>query len=216
MTAILGRAGLEQFICDFAAGIEAVDRAGAAHGTYQPGIGPFPEKVTIKMVMDHLAARAPDVYAQRSHEVRYPAHRGRCDLCLGVHPDWEWSVEAKMLRLMGDNGKLNDNMLTKILSPYPAHHSALTDCRKLLGSGLSGRFAILIYGFDYAGWPLDPAIDAFELLAGQLVSLGRRFEARFSRLIHPFHQAGRVFGWELMPPRACASASRTRPASRTR
>jgi hypothetical protein len=37
-----------------------------------------------------------------------------------------------MLRLMGDNGKPNDNMLMHILSPYPSHRSALTDCQKLL------------------------------------------------------------------------------------
>jgi hypothetical protein len=33
-----------------------------------------------------------------------------------------------MLRLLGDNGKLNDNMLMHVLSPYQAHRSALTDC----------------------------------------------------------------------------------------
>ena len=53
-----------------------------------------------------------------------------------------------MLRLMGDNGKPNDNMLMHILSPYPKDRSALTDCAKLLGSGLVGRKAIVIYGFD--------------------------------------------------------------------
>lgn len=36
-----------------------------------------------------------------------------------------------MLRLFGDNAKLNDNMLMHLLSPYPAHRSALTDCEKL-------------------------------------------------------------------------------------
>jgi hypothetical protein len=34
---------------------------------------------------------------------------------------WGWAIEVKMLRLMGDNGKLNDNMVMHILSPYPAH-----------------------------------------------------------------------------------------------
>ena len=33
-----------------------------------------------------------------------------------------------MLRFMGDNGKLNDNIVMHILSPYPEHRSALTDC----------------------------------------------------------------------------------------
>ena len=54
-----------------------------------------------------------------------------------------------MLRLMGDNGKPNDNMLMHILSPYPNNRSALTDCVKLLESGLPGRKAVVIYGFDY-------------------------------------------------------------------
>jgi hypothetical protein len=49
---------------------------------------------------------------------------------------------------MGDNGKPNDNMLMHILSPYPSHRSALTDCQKLAASGFSGSLAILIYGYD--------------------------------------------------------------------
>jgi hypothetical protein len=45
------------------------------------------------------------------------------------------AVEVKMLRLMGDNGKPNDNMLMHILSPYPDDNSALTDCQRLAASG---------------------------------------------------------------------------------
>ena len=79
--------------------------------------------------------------------------RQKCDLCIGLMPHWDWAVEIKMLRLMGDNGKPNDNMLMHILSPYPADRSALTDCGKLLESGLPGRKAVMIYGFDYPGLP---------------------------------------------------------------
>jgi hypothetical protein len=74
------------------------------------------------------------------------------------------------LRLMGDNGKLNDNMVMNILSPYRAHRSALTDCTKLLAARLGIRKAILIYGYDYPGWPMDPAIEALETLASQKVN----------------------------------------------
>ena len=49
---------------------------------------------------------------------------------------------------MGDNGKPNNNMLMHILSPYPNGRSALTDCVKLVESGLNGPKAILIYRFD--------------------------------------------------------------------
>lgn len=76
-----------------------------------------------------------------------------------------------MLRLMGDNGKPNDNMLMHILSPYPADRSALTDCSKLANSGLCGRKAVVIYGFDYPGLPMDPAVKAFETLAKERVHI---------------------------------------------
>jgi hypothetical protein len=102
-----------------------------------------------------------------------------------------------MLRFLGDNGKENSNILMHILSPYPAHRSALTDCDKLVQSGLRGRKAIIIYGFDHTDWPLDPAVEAFEELASSRVSLGVRQEAGFFGLIHPVHSAGRVFGWEI-------------------
>ena len=104
-----------------------------------------------------------------------------------------------MLRLMGDNGKPNDNMLMHILSPYPNDRSALTDCLKLVESGLVGRKAVVIYGFDYPGRRMDPAIEAFELLARQKVILGNRAVGSYQDLIHPVHRAGRVFGWEVAP-----------------
>lgn len=102
-----------------------------------------------------------------------------------------------MLRLMGDNGKTNDNMLMHILSPYPSHRSALTDCLKLRDSHFAQRRAVLIYGFDYPAWPLDPAIEAFETLARVQIAIGDRCEAPFDGLMHPIHTHGRVFAWEI-------------------
>ena len=86
---------------------------------------------------------------------------------------------------MGDNGKLNDNMVMHILSPYPEHRSALTDCTKLAAAQLGERKAIMIYGYDYPGWPMDPAIEAFETLASQKVKLASRATASFDGLIIP-------------------------------
>jgi hypothetical protein len=104
-----------------------------------------------------------------------------------------------MLRLMGDNGKPNDNMLMHILSPYPHDRSALTDCRKLVQSNLPGRKAIIIYGFDYPKLPMDPAIAAFEVLARRWVGLSDRVVSFYDNLVHPVHKEGRVFGWEILP-----------------
>lgn len=165
---------------------------------YQPGIGPHPETLAVNLIVAELAGFVPARYSgQLKTGVPYPAGRQKCDLCIGAAPAWEWAVEIKMLRLMGDNGKPNDNMLMHILSPYPNDRSALTDCRKLVESGLVGRKAVLIYGFDYPKLPMDPAIEAFELLASHSVNLGIRAVASYDALVHPVHRAGRVFGWEV-------------------
>jgi hypothetical protein len=194
---------LARLVEDFAVAFRQADgrgpqAAGSRTGrSYQPGIGPHTEDQTLRLVVDELV-RLDVAYMPRSFSVPYPgAPRQRCDWCLGSPPGWDWAIEAKLLRLFGDNGKLNDNMVMHILSPYPAHHSALTDCGKLAASGLPGRKAIVIFGYDYDGWAMDPAIEAFETLAAGQVLLGARHVAAYDHLVHPVHQRGRVFAWEL-------------------
>jgi hypothetical protein len=196
---------LSDLVTDVAAAIKRIDErrpqaANARTGAlYKPGIGPHPETLAVSLVVTELPTLNAERYEDRlATGVTYPGSRQKCDLCIGKRPDWDWAVEIKMLRLMGDNGKPNDNMLMHILSPYPADRSALTDCPKLLSSGLPGRKAVLIYGFDYPELPMDPAIEAFEALAQRLVSLTPHVEASYSDLVHPIHRAGRVFGWELL------------------
>ncbi len=139
-------------------------------------------------------------YGEYAVAVPYPnAPRQKCDLCLGSGSVWEWSIEVKLFRFLGDNGNANDNILMHLLSPYPEHRSALTDCSKLLASGLHGRKAILIYGFESEAWPLAPGIEAFETLARSRVRLGPRCMAAFSGLVHPIHASGEVFAWEVSP-----------------
>jgi hypothetical protein len=101
------------------------------------------------------------------------------------------------LRLMGDNGKPNDNMLMHILSPYPADRSAVTDCEKLAVSGLQGRKAIALFAYEYASYPCERAVRAFELLASNRAVIGQRITVPFDGLIHPVHRAGYVYGWEV-------------------
>lgn len=196
----------DRFIADLAGAVMAVDatrpiatssRTGTA---YQPGIGPHPETRTVQLLAGHIAGQRTE-YADFSLGVSYPeGRRMACDYCLGSSGAWQWAIEFKMLRLMGDNGKPNDNMLMHVLSPYPAHRSALTDCAKLANSTIGDRRGVVIYGYDYPGWSMDLAIDAFEVLAKRTVDLGERQVAAFSGLIHPVHQEGRVFGWEIGRP----------------
>jgi hypothetical protein len=205
---------LARFVEDFAAAIQRADsRKPQAVGSrtgraYQPGIGPHTESQTIRLVASELVT-LDQAYAAHALDVPYPGtSRQRCDWCLGPARSWDWAIEAKMLRMFGDNGKLNDNMLMHVLSPYPAHRSALTDCEKLVRSGLSGRKAIVIFGYDYNDWPMDPAIEAFETLASQRVTLSDRHAAAYDHLMHPVHQRGRVFAWEIGTRTDAGSASR--------
>jgi len=196
---------LNRFVDDFGRALVAADTArpcaanARSKAAFQPGIGPHSEAQTVKLVGAELQRFAPGTYAGRlAYGVAYPeSPRQKCDLCVGAAPNWERAVEIKMLRILGDNGKANDNILMHLLSPYPAHRSALTDCDKLVASQLGRRKAILVYGYDADAWPLEPAIGAFEALARARVGLGKRLSTEFRGLVHPVHSKGGVFAWEL-------------------
>jgi hypothetical protein len=44
---------------------------------------------------------------------------------------------------------------------------------------------------------MDPAIEAFQLLAERSVKLSSTAVTSFAGLMHPVHQQGRVFGWQI-------------------
>lgn len=164
---------------------------------YKPGIGPHTESRTIDLVLAEMVDSGPAAYRDLEREVPYPTSpRSKCDVRVRLGQDL-WVMEVKMLRMMGDNGKPNDNILMHILSPYPSHRSALTDCAKLVRSGFDARKAVVIFGYDYPDFPMDPALAAFETLGRTTVQLSGRVEASVAGLIHPVHQAARVVGWEV-------------------
>jgi hypothetical protein len=195
---------LNRFISDFAAAIGRTDAkrpvaCNARSGVpYQCGIGPHTESATIDLVLAEMKEDWPERYSPVEREVCYPGNtRQKCDLCIGEDPTWHWCIEVKMLRLMGDNGKPNDNMLMHILSPYPVNRSAVTDCEKLVASGLQGRKAIVLFAYEYINYPCEPAVQAFELLASSRVVVGDRITVPFDQLVHPVHRCGYVYGWEV-------------------
>lgn len=204
-----GPLALSEFVIDFAAAMSAADAArpvAVRHGgggTFAPGIGPHPENEVVSMCLTRMAESKPSKYESHKLRVRYPGSRAECDLCLGNAQAWDWAIELKLLRFLGDNGKQNGHMLMHILSPYPQDHSAVTDCAKLVTSGLAARSAIVIFGYEHAEWPLEPAISAFEHLATRSVQLGARCSADTGELVHPVHRQGRVYGWELPSSGRC-------------
>lgn len=175
---------------------------------YQPGIGPFTEAETVELVVKELASLYPERYQKHAFQVSYFRTRQKCDICFGLVPTWEWAIEVKMLRFFGDNGKPADAAITHLLSPYSSDYSAVSDCEKIVQSGLNGRKVILIYGFDFEERPLDPAIEAFEAIAQLKVHLSTRLSSSFQGLIHPVLTRGRVFAWEVLPSDQHATAKR--------
>ena len=197
---------LKMLVKDFATGLETVDAScGRAHSRdpekpYDEGIGPHTEPNTVEFIVNELQKTQPDLYRGYLHtSVPYPRTAEECDLCYGHTAEIEWAIEVKMFRLLGNNGRLNDFMFLHLLSPYEKHRSALTDCKKLLRSTLGKRKAILIYGYEVKGWPLETAINAFEVLALSEAKLSDRHEYPFSGLRHKYHREGKVFAWELFP-----------------
>jgi hypothetical protein len=57
---------------------------------------------------------------------------------------------------------------------------------------LLGRKAVIIYGFDYSNLPMDPTIEAFEILASRYVSLGPRIVAAYCDLVRPVILSARI------------------------
>jgi hypothetical protein len=162
---------------------------------FAAGLGPHSEAETFDLIFREAERAHPDAYLSVASSVPYPnVPRQRCDLKITT-PKMTLYVEGKLLRLKGDNGKPNDNMLMHILSPYPQHRSALTDCIKLSMSGFDGERTIVILGYDYADMPLEPAILAFEKLASGLI--GERSETSFERLCHTVHCYGKVMAWPV-------------------
>lgn len=196
---------LQQFANLLAVGLKGADAVGpvpppSRTGTiYQPGIGAHSEDRMVELALAAAESQLEGVTVET--RVPYPtSRRVRCDVYLRGGGDW--AIEVKLLRRLGDNGKPNDNILMHILSPYAQDRSAVTDCVKLAQSGFAARLAVVIIGFEYHEWPLQPAIQAFERIAGNLVNLRPCVPARFSGLIHPVQREGAVFAWEVVGARS--------------
>ena len=141
---------LDQFVHDFATGIQLADQKAPRSKQWQPGIGPHDERDVVRLVMQELGDARPDRYEPYETEVPYPASGQSCDLCLGRPPSYAWAIEIKALRMLGDKGHTGAGRddVSKILSPYPQQRSALTDCAKLGSSNLGNRRALVMYAYD--------------------------------------------------------------------
>ena len=152
----------KKIISDFALSMKKIDSTKPVYvsqrknkNVYKPGIGPHTETATINLVVNEL--KKDKFYTKIEREIKYPNSRKSCDLKFNINNKILFS-EVKMMRIMGDNNKANDNIFMHIFSPYEKQNSALTDGLKLLKSGFDGEKSIIIYGYDYDDFPIEKTI----------------------------------------------------------
>ena len=189
----------KKIISDFALSMKKIDSTKPVYvsqrknkNIYKPGIGPHTETATINLVVNEL--KKDKFYKKIEREIKYPKSRKSCDLKFNINDKILFS-EVKMMRIMGDNNKANDNIFMHIFSPYEKQNSALTDGLKLLKSGFNGEKSIIIYGYDYDDFPIEKTIDLFEKTTKDFFNISERYSAPFEDLVHPVHTRGFVYGW---------------------
>ncbi|MBM4405197.1 MAG: hypothetical protein FJ039_03310 [Chloroflexi bacterium] len=192
---------LQTIVDDFAHALKVVDSNSpigkSKNRTYKPGVGPLTEAQAMKYDLDVLKAEKPGLYLDAG-PVKYPGASAYCDLVL----PGSWALEFKLLRPYGDNDKPAEHWSENILHPYPGNTSSIGDGLKLKASTFQERKGLIVFGFEHSPPRLDLEIvvHSFELITRQIlgISIGQRCVATFGELIHPTHQQGRVYGWELI------------------
>ena len=127
------------------------------YGNYLKGVGCLGEHQFRDEIVSWWNSNYADTKMDR--EIKYPENgRWKCDVTLGVIDERtglrsdgsvEWAIELKYIRFIGDNGKVNNFGLGKVVSPYKAEHSSVGDAMRLSQTSMGKRKAVIMYGFDY-------------------------------------------------------------------
>ncbi len=188
---------LQEITEDFAAGLLAADGKKPRAGRYFPGIGPHHETDVVALVLAEMLAHKPAAYSGALAEAAYPDGLRRCDLCLGPGDTWEWAIEIKASRALRNNGNAEPAHLKQLLSPYESDRSLVTDCVKVTDFAPARHHAVLMYGYDYAAFPLSEMVGAVRSGLKLRCNVLEEASAPFDGLVHPHHQRGVVYGWRV-------------------
>ena len=122
---------------------------------YVKGVATLFEPQFTKEVVKYWPLEYPEELSHISDEQPYPDGRETCDLVLTnlekniPFGQFEWAIEIKYLRLVGNNGNNNDYVMQKAISPFLKDRSLVHDIEKLKKATFGKRKAIIFYGFDY-------------------------------------------------------------------
>jgi hypothetical protein len=181
---------LNELVTEIADALVRVDASREPFRAFQPGVGPYGEPQLVKLIATHL--NEIPKYHGLVRTKRTP------DLLIAN----EWAMEFKITRPYGDNGREAENWSVNLLHPYSGNVSTIGDCYKLAALQCQERKAVVVIGYEHipAKVDLTPLIESFEIIAKQVarVKLSPRIERRREGLVHPVHQALRVFAWEVL------------------
>jgi len=185
---------LEQVSQDVMAAVLQVDASKEPFRGYQPGVGPYSEPQLVKRIAAYLNSRP--AYKGLVQTQRTP------DLLIRGH----WAIEFKITRPFGDNGEEAENWSVNLLHPYPGNVSTISDSLKLLELDSEERKAVIVIGYEHVPAKIDltPLVQSFETISAHVthIRLSSRIELRQDGLVHPVHQAARLFAWEVLPSAA--------------
>jgi hypothetical protein len=181
---------LEDVVPEIANALAQIDSMRVPFRTFQPGVGPYGEPQLVKLLAMHLNGLPKfggSVITKRTPDLLIPN---------------EWAMEFKITRPFGDNGQEAENWSVNLSHPYAGNLSTIGDCYKLAKLRCREQKAVVVIGYEHLPSKIDltPLIESFELIAKHVarIDLSARIECRRESLIHPVHQAVRVFAWEVV------------------
>ena len=191
---------LNNIVIDFSVAFKAVDEKGPVGKSntriYKPGVGPLTENVAVTKALTYLQQVKNSDYRDTTPK-SYPNSKKRCDLLIPK----KWVLEFKLVRPYHDNGKEDEDWSKNLFYPLRGSTGCIGDCIKLAESTFEEKKALLVFGFEHdpPKIELTKMVKLFEVLAKTVgVQLGPCHNATFGPLIHPIHQQGRIFGWEVL------------------
>src|SRR5258708_2020026 len=110
---------LDIVVSDIADAVVALDATRVPFKAFQPGAGPYGEPQLVGRIAAHL--NSLPAYSGLAKTKRTP------DLLL----KGSWSLEIKIARPFGDNGREAEDWSVNLLHPYPGNVSAIGDALKL-------------------------------------------------------------------------------------
>jgi len=181
---------MHKLVDQFAEALRWIDDSGVPFKNFQPGVGPYGEPQVVGKSLEYLKEKYRTDFqgakTKRNPDVLIPNR---------------WSLEFKIVRPFGDNGKEAEHWSQNLLHPYEGNVSSIGDIISLLALDGVEQRGIMVFTYEHDPPVIDLSVivDCFEHLAIEVLHLplGQRHVARLNNLIHPVHQRARVYGWEV-------------------